>query len=112
MSGNTSLSSMLATELGKRVMSGILMLIAVLWLCWLGGWPFTILSLLLSALLYYEWQAMVRQTPFDGLEAVLTLGFAGLLICSLLGGCHHRGRCCVRRGAGSEARPHGPPSPW
>lgn len=61
------------------------MLIAVLWLCWLGGWPFTILSLLLSALLYYEWQAMVRQTPFDGLEAVLTLGFAGLLICNLLG---------------------------
>lgn len=85
MSSEPTSSGLMSSELGKRVVSGIIMLIATLWLCWLGGWPFTILSLLLSGLLYYEWQAMVRQTPFDGIEAVLTAGFVGLLVCNLFG---------------------------
>ena len=75
----------MSTELGKRVVSGVLMLVVTLWLTWLGGWPFTILSLLLSGLLYFEWQSIVRRTPFDGIEAVLTAGFVGLLVCNLLG---------------------------
>ncbi|MEP1208359.1 MAG: phosphatidate cytidylyltransferase [Rhizobiaceae bacterium] len=83
--GESAVSGFMASELGKRVASGIVMLVAVLWLCWLGGWPFTLLSLLLSALLYYEWQAIVRRTPFDGIEAVLTAGFVGLLISNLFG---------------------------
>lgn len=85
MKNDSTHPSLMSTELGKRIVSGVLMLIATLWLCWLGGWPFTIFSLLLSALLYFEWQAMVRQTPFDGIEAVLTAGFIGLLISNLLG---------------------------
>ncbi len=85
MSGNSSISGLLSSELGKRVISAVFMLIVILWVTWIGGWPFTILSLLLSGLLYYEWQSMVRQTPFDGVEAVLTAGFVGLLIFNLLG---------------------------
>ncbi len=85
MNSNSIKSGMLSSELGKRVISAVFMLIVILWVSWLGGWPFTILSLLLSGLLYYEWQAIVRQTPFDGIEAVLTAGFIGLLICNLLG---------------------------
>ena len=60
------------------------MLAIVLVVCWLGGWPFAILSTLLSLLLYYEWQAMVRQSRFDGPEALLTAAFVLMLIANLL----------------------------
>ena len=72
-------------ELGLRVISAIFMLIVVVAACWIGGLTFLGLSILLSALLFYEWQAMVRQTPFDGAEALLTAGFVALLLCSLAG---------------------------
>lgn len=73
------------SELGQRIASAIVMLIIVLWACWLGGWPFLLVSSLLSALLFYEWQAMVRVTPFDGAEALLTAGFAVVIVCNALG---------------------------
>lgn len=73
------------SELGLRVVSAIFMLIVVLAACWVGGLPFIVLSIALSALLFYEWQDMVRVTPFDGIEALLTAGFVALLLCNLLG---------------------------
>ena len=72
------------TDLGLRVVSAVVMLAIFLTACWLGGLPFLLISIGLSILLFYEWQDLVRQTPFDGTEAVLTMGFALLLISSLL----------------------------
>ena len=73
------------TELGKRVMSAIVMLVVVLWISWVGGWLFTGLSVLLSAILFYEWRGMVQQTPLDSTEALLTAGFAAFMLAGLLG---------------------------
>ena len=85
MSEGAHKQGFLATELGQRIISAIVMLVIVLVISWMGGWPFAILSTLLSLLLYYEWQAMVRQTPFDGPEALLSAGFCLLLVVNLLG---------------------------
>ncbi len=74
-----------SSELGLRVFSAIIMLAIVVTLSWVGGTAFLLLCLILSAFLYYEWQKIVRLTPFDGTEALLTLGFAGLLASSALG---------------------------
>lgn len=79
------MSARSTSELGLRVVSAIFMLVVVLAACWFGGLPFLVLSILLSALLFYEWQDMVRVTPFDGMEALLTAGFVALLVCNLLG---------------------------
>ncbi len=75
----------LQSELGKRVASAIVMLLVVLSVSWVGGMPFTLLSIALSAVLFYEWQSIVRLTRFDGTEAALTLGFALILLGILLG---------------------------
>ena len=40
------------SELGLRVVSAIFMLIVVLAACWVGGLPFIVLSIALSALLF------------------------------------------------------------
>ncbi|MEP0943803.1 MAG: phosphatidate cytidylyltransferase [Rhizobiaceae bacterium] len=79
------MSTQPTSELGLRVVSAICMLVVVLAACWAGGLPFLILSILLSAFLFYEWQAMVRVTPFDGMEALLTAGFVALLVSNLAG---------------------------
>ena len=73
------------TELGLRILSAIVLLIVVLGLSWWGGLPFTLMSILLSGVLFYEWQAIVRRTVFDSTEALLTAGFFAILMASLLG---------------------------
>ena len=75
----------MSSELALRVVSAIFMLVVVLAACWVGGLTFLVFSILLSALLFCEWQDMVRQTPFDGMEALLTAGFVGLLLANLFG---------------------------
>lgn len=73
------------SELGLRIVSAVVMVVITLALTWFGGLPFTVFAAVLSALLYYEWQAMVRITPFDATEAALTLGFAAFLIACIAG---------------------------
>ena len=85
MSVSASKTSFWTSELGKRIFSAVIMLVIVLALSWMGGLPFLLLSLVLSMLLYFEWQKIVRITPFDGTEALLTLGFAALLISAIAG---------------------------
>ena len=80
-----SVSEFFTSELGKRVLSAIVLLIVTLFLSWMGGLPFLIMSIALSLLLYFEWQQMVRETPFDGMEAILTVGFIGLLLAIVAG---------------------------
>ena len=85
MTGSESRKIVINSELGKRVASAIVLLVIVLWACWIGGLLFLLVSTLLSAVLYYEWQAMVRVTPFDGTEALLTSGFALVLLSNAVG---------------------------
>ncbi len=73
------------TELGLRILSAIVLLVIALGINWWGGLPFTLMCIALSAVLFYEWQAMVRRTPFDGTEALLTAGFGAILLASLFG---------------------------
>ncbi|MDD9909700.1 MAG: phosphatidate cytidylyltransferase [Ahrensia sp.] len=73
------------TELGLRIASAIVLLIVILSAAWVGGWVFALLCGALSGVLFYEWLAMVSRTPFDMPEAVLTLGFAFLLLMCLIG---------------------------
>ncbi len=85
MNFQSSPAGFLSTELGKRIISAIVMVLIILTICWIGGWPFIVLATLLSLLLYYEWQSVVRQTAFDAAEALLSLGFVGLLIANIFG---------------------------
>ena len=80
-----SVQDFFRTELGLRIVSAIVLLIIILSFSWLGGPWFAILCVLISAALYYEWQSIVRQSEFDAVEVVLTLGFAALLIAGLSG---------------------------
>ncbi len=66
-------------------MSAIVLLLITIFISWIGGLSFTLLCLALSAVLFYEWQAIVRRTEFDATEAMLTIGFAALLFVSFMG---------------------------
>ena len=73
------------TELGLRILSAVVLLVIALGISWWGGLPFTLMCIALSVVLFYEWQAMVRQSPFDETEALLTAGFGAILLASLSG---------------------------
>lgn len=85
MSSRATAGGFFKSELGLRILSAIVLLIFTIGLSWLGGWLFTLFAVLLSVMMFYEWQSIVRVTPFDGTEAALTVGFAGLLLASLFG---------------------------
>ena len=74
-----------SSELGQRVASGIVMVVVTLAVSVLGGWPFALFCAAISVLVFFEWQKMVSVTPFDVPEAILSLGFAGLVAGALLG---------------------------
>ena len=73
------------SELGLRISSAVVLVLLSLLAAWAGGVPFLIYSVALSAVLFYEWQAVVRVTPFDTTEALLTAGFVTLLLAGLFG---------------------------
>ena len=56
MMNDFSFDGFFGSELGRRVVSALVMVVIILCLCWIGGWPFTVLATVLSMLLYYEWQ--------------------------------------------------------
>ncbi len=70
----------LATELGLRVASAIVLLVVVLLATWAGGLAFRLMCCVLAGLLFYEWQNVVAVTRFDMPEAILTAGFALMLV--------------------------------
>lgn len=78
-------STFFASELGLRIVSAIVLLAVVLSISWIGGFALILMAVALSAILYFEWQAIVRQTPFDATETILTIGFAGLLLLIVIG---------------------------
>jgi phosphatidate cytidylyltransferase len=46
------------TNLGQRVVSGVILAAVVLGLTWLGGLPFRVLAALIGALVFHEWATM------------------------------------------------------
>ncbi len=73
----------LATELGLRIVSAVVLLVVVVAATWAGGLPFRLMSCALAALLFYEWQRIVAVTRFDMPEAILTAGFGLMLLGAL-----------------------------
>lgn len=73
------------TELGLRILSAVVLILVILAASWTGGFLFALICAILSALLYYEWQRIVRVTPFDMTEALLSAGFGFLVLMCLVG---------------------------
>ncbi len=73
----------LATELGLRVASAVVLLVVVVLATWAGGLPFRLMSCALAGVLFYEWQRIVAVTRFDMPEAILTAGFGLMLVGAL-----------------------------
>lgn len=73
------------SELGLRIASAIILLIIVVSASWVGGHVFSLMCAILSAVLFYEWNAITSTTPFDAPEAAVTAGFIILLFGALAG---------------------------
>jgi len=83
-------------NLQTRALSAIVLAVVVLWLTWLGGFPFRLLAILGAALVYYEWISMaglrIRRWAVGGIAlavvaAMLVSGFsASALVIALLAG--------------------------
>jgi phosphatidate cytidylyltransferase len=71
------------SNLQLRTISALVMAVAVLWLTWLGGLPFRLLSALISAAIFYEWTRMARPRPATGVglipEALMAVFIVALL---------------------------------
>lgn len=55
----------MATELGKRTASAIVMAVVTLAAAWYGGTPFRVFSAAIALLIYYEWSKMTRLPEID-----------------------------------------------
>jgi phosphatidate cytidylyltransferase len=73
------------SNLQLRVISGVIMAAVVLWLTWLGGFPFRALSAVISVAVFYEWCAMSR-TPANGAYQWLSAALLALVLLALLAG--------------------------
>ena len=85
MKTDHSVAGFFHTELGVRVLSAVVMLVFFLGVTWIGNWPFMVVCIALSCLLFFEWQSIVQVTEFDGTEALLTIGFAVLILSPVFG---------------------------
>ena len=74
------------TNLQIRVLSSLVLVVAVLALTWLGGLPFRLLCVVIAGAIFYEWTRMCRQNAVGGLgflPEALMLVFVGALIAGL-----------------------------
>ena len=70
------------SDLGQRLLSGIVMAALVLFLTWRGGLPFDLLIALGGGILCWEWAKIVRKTDFD--ELLVLHVIAVLSSCALV----------------------------
>src|SRR5918994_697735 len=73
------------SNLQLRVLSAVVLAIAVLGLTWLGGLPFRLLAALIGAAIFYEWCAMSR-TVANASYQMLTALFLAAVLLSLVAG--------------------------
>jgi phosphatidate cytidylyltransferase len=85
------------SDLGKRLLSGIIFAAVAIGLAWAGQIPFTVVVLVVATVMSWEWTRVVRATDFDltlvahavavATAAILTgLGYAALGLAALLVG--------------------------
>jgi phosphatidate cytidylyltransferase len=67
-------------ELGRRIVSGIVLALVALGATWLGGPVFAALWLAAGIAVAFEWIAMTRSEPRAILSALCAAGLAGLLV--------------------------------
>lgn len=73
------------SNLQLRVLSAVVLAVAVLWLTWLGGLPFRLLVALIGAAIFYEWCAMSRTVANASYQALTALLLAAVLLALLAG---------------------------
>ena len=73
------------SDLGQRIPSAIVMLIAIIGISYLGGMPLLIVSVLLSGLLFYEWYLIVRNSAPDANSIGVCGAFALAMLLILFG---------------------------
>lgn len=74
------------SNLQIRIISAIVLGVAVLALTWVGALPFRILAALIAGAIYYEWNQMARASDGSGLgllPIILMLAFIGVLVAGL-----------------------------
>jgi phosphatidate cytidylyltransferase len=73
----------LATELGARVVSAVVLAAIALFATYQGGWLFALLWLLAGIAVLAEWMAMARLEPRGTLQLALGAGLFALAVCRL-----------------------------
>lgn len=73
------------SNLQLRVMSAVVLIVAVLALAWFGGLAFRIFAAVLGAAVFYEWSTLARGHHSRVLEAAAWLLFTGVLIALVAG---------------------------
>lgn len=71
------------TNLQIRILSAVILAVAVLGLVWLGGLVCRVLAALVAAAIYYEWATM-RRTPTDARHQVLAAASLGVVLLCLI----------------------------
>ncbi|MEM9106234.1 MAG: phosphatidate cytidylyltransferase [Pseudomonadota bacterium] len=73
-------------EVTQRVISGVALGVLVLALTWVGGLPFKLLSIIIMALIFFEWFRIVATKSLSGPNWVLgSIAIALVAVCVLLG---------------------------
>ena len=70
----------LATELGARVVSAVVLAAVTLLVTYLGGWSFALLWLIAGIAVLAEWIAMARLEPRSKLQLLLAAGLLALAV--------------------------------
>lgn len=78
-------SGLLSTELGLRVMSGIVLVVVALGITWLGGWIFAALWCAAGVLMAAEWIDLAAARPRRALVLAAAAGLVGLAIVTRTG---------------------------
>ena len=73
------------SNLQLRVISGIVLAIAVLGLTWLGGLPFRLLAAAIGGAIFYEWCAMSR-TPANIHHQAIAAVLLGVVLIAVVAG--------------------------
>src|ERR1700712_2944118 len=73
------------SELGRRIVSAIVMVLVVLAATWIGGWPFALIWMAAGIVIALEAPDMARGQPRSVLLGVLALGRVLLGVSTVLG---------------------------
>lgn len=90
-------------ELKQRVVSAVILGIAVLFLAWFGGLPFRIFCAVLAALIYYEWTAIVQAERRSRPAFLVGWASMGAIMWFIVGNAFAYSTAAILIGAGAVA---------